>query len=207
MKNILFWVAFAVLVLGIVCLRYSYTRGSIENWEPVHLPFPGPGLVVAYPFRIESRGRFEVQLSVPMTDNNTLGGIPQKPPIKSNLMVKIKSLYEKNNFKNTQYIKEFSNYGGGGFSRTYFFTGATFELPRKGDYRIEIVNEDYDEVLDNCSRTGGMIRLMRYEKLETGLLYGLLHALAYVLITISIISMIIIRILENLKNDFSKTIL
>ena len=199
MKTILFWVAFAVLVLGIVCLRYSYTRGSIRNWGPVHLPFPGPGLVVADPFRIENSGRFDVQLIVPIADDYNSVGMPPVPNQKSKLKITIDSFDEKNNFKNTQYIGSFRHSGEVGFSRTYFFTGATFELPRKGNYAIEIVNEDYDGVLDNCSRTGGMIRLMRNEKLETGLLYGLLHALAYVLITISLIGMIIIRILEYLK--------
>ena len=46
--------------------------------------------------------------------------------------------------------------------------GPTIELPRTGNYRIEIVNEDYDGVLDNCSRTGGIIELMRNVKLEQG---------------------------------------
>ena len=108
-------------------------------------------------------------------------------------------MYEESNFRNTQYIEEFWNYGNSESLRINLFKGATIELPQKGDYKIEIVNEDYDGVLDNCSRTGGMIRLMRDEKLETGLLYGLLHALAYVLITISITGMVIIRILENCK--------
>jgi len=89
------------------------------NWEPVHLPFPGAGLIVAYPFYIENGGRFEIQLSVPMADDNVSVGIPPQPPIKSNLKVIIKSLYEEDNFRSTQYIEEFSNYGGGGASHTY----------------------------------------------------------------------------------------
>jgi len=199
MKNILFWLAFAFLVLGIICLRYSYTRGSLENGNPINLPFPGYGLIVADPFHIENGGRFDVRLIVPIADDNTSVGMLTVPPIKSNLKITIYSQNEERAFKNSQYIKEFKHYGDGGFSRINLFKGATIELPRRGDYAIEISNEDYSGVFENCSRTGGMIQLARDEKLETGLLYGLLHALAYVLITISIISLAFIRIIENCK--------
>ena len=199
MKNILFWAALAILVLGFGCLYVRYTRGDIENWNPVNLPFPGAGLVVAYPFYIENSGRFEVQLIVPIADDYNSVGMPPVPPNpKSKLKITIDSFDGKKNFQDTQYIEEFRHAGGGGFLRTYFFIGTTIELPRKGNYAIEIVNEDYDEVFENCGRTGGMIRLKRDGKLpEAGLFYGLLHALGYACISISIISIIIIRILEN----------
>jgi len=199
MKNILFWLALVVLILGFICLHVRYTRGSNENGNPVNLPFPGAGLSVAYPFYIENEGKFEIRLSVPILEDVPLGGIPQKLPIKSKIKVTIRSLYEENNFKNTQYIEEFWNYGNSESLRVNLFRGATIELPRKGDYKIEIVNEDYDGILDNCSKTGGMIKLVRDEKLETGLFYALLNIFGYACITISLIGMVIIRILENRK--------
>ena len=196
MKNILF--CWALIVLGIVCLRYSSTRGSDENTIPVTLPFPEPGLVVAYPFHIANGGRFNVQLIVTMAGDNASVGMLTKSPIKSNLKVTVDSLDEKNNFKNTQYIESFRHSEVGGFSNIYFFTGPTVKLPRKGNYSIEIVNEGYDVVFENFGRTGGIIRLKRDEKLlGTGWLHGLLHALGYVCISISIISMRIIRIIDN----------
>jgi len=200
MKNILFGITLAVLVIGIVCLRFSYTRDSNENWNPINVPFPRAGLVVKYPFYIDNGGRFEVQLSVSMVDDNTSVGMLPKPPIKSKLKVTIESFSsEKKIFRSTQYIEEFRNFGGGKSPRPYFFTGATIELPRKGNYTIEIVNENDDGIIDNCNNTCGIIELRRDEKLETGLLYGLLHALAYVLIVISIIGMAVIKVLENFK--------
>jgi len=200
MKNIQFWSVLAILILGIACLRFSYTRGSIENWAPVHLPFPGAGLVVASSFHIESGGKFDLSLSIPMS-GEILGGIPPQPPVNS--MLKVTIIGEKK-FEDIQHIKKFQHSGGGGFSRTYFYSGSIIKLPRKGNYKIEIANEDNDEIFENCSKTGGMIRLVRYEKLETGLLYGLLHMLSYIIIAISIVGMMIIGISMHFKKSISK---
>jgi len=201
MKNIMFWITLVILVLGLGCLHVRYTRGSNENGNPVNLPFPGAGLVVAYPFYIENGGRFEVRLIVPIADAYNSVGMPPTPPNpKSKLKITIDSFDGEKEFRNTQYIEEFRHIGGGRFLRTYFFTGATIELPQKGDYSIEIMNEDYDEVFENCSKTGGMIQLRRDEKLpEAGLFYALLCVLGYGLISISIVGMVIIKVLENLK--------
>ena len=107
-----------------------------------------------------------------------------------------------NDFRNTQYIEEFRSYGSIRSSRINLFKGATIELPRKGDYKIEIVNEDHDGTFDNCSKTGGIIRLSRDEKQpEAHLRYLLLHVLAYVLIIISIIGMVIFGITTNFKSN------
>jgi len=202
MKNIIFGAALAILVLGIGCLYVRYTRGAIENINPVNLPFPGTGLAASSSFHIENGGEFEVQLSISMADDNTSVGKLPKPPIKSKLKLMIRSSAGEKNFKTTQYIEEFRSFaasGGDGYSRAYFFIGATIELPRKGIYIMEILNEDHDDVLDNCSKAGGMIKLVRDEKLETGLFYALLHIIGYACITISIISLVFIKITENCK--------
>ena len=199
MKNRLFWPTLVVLVLGITCLHFTYTRGSVENNEPVNLPFPGIGFVVADSFHIENGGRFDVDLSVPMLGEISVSG-HSDPPIKCKLKVTISGM-DGNDFRNIQYIEEFKSWGGGGFSRTIFYRGLIIDLPRGGDYKIEIVNEDYDGVFENCSKTGGMLQLVRYIKKPTEdyLLYTLLHVLSYVLIIVSIIGMVIFGILANFK--------
>jgi len=194
MKNIRFWLTLTILLLGIACLRFSYTRGSIENWAPVHLPLPGAGLVVASYFHIESGGTFDLTIVIPISDDNNSVGLPVLPPIKS--MLKVTTTGE-DEFINTQYVKEFQLFSETMASHLYHFRGSAIILPRKGDYKIEIVNEDYDGIFENCSKTGGMIRLERFDRLETGLLYGLLHVLSYALIAISIIGMIYCNFSKN----------
>jgi len=201
MKNVLFWTILTILLLGIVSLHFRYTRGGVENWQLANFPFPGAGLSVAEIFHIENGGIFCLELSVPEIGEIPIG-IPPKPPIKSRLKITIIGK-NGNNFKDTRYIEEFKSSGGGGYSRTFFYTSATIELPRRGDYKIEIINEDHDEIFENCSKTGGMIRLVRNYKqtTETHLRYLLLHVFSYALIIISIIGMVIFGITTNFKSN------
>jgi len=87
MKNILFWVALALLILGIVSFHFRYTRGGVENWELANLPFPGPGLVVAGTFHIENGGEFNLDISVPMLGEISASRSPS-PPIKCRLKIR-----------------------------------------------------------------------------------------------------------------------
>jgi len=196
-KNILFWAALALLVLGIVSLHFRYTRGGDENWELANLPFPGAGLVVASTFHIENGGKFDLKLNVPMSGEISVG-MPPQPSIKSRLKV---TIVGENGFKNTEYVEEFKSEGLIGFSHIFFFSGLTIDLPRGGDYSIEIVNEDREGIFENCSKTGGMIRFVRYytKPTETYLRYLLWHMLSYTLIIISIIGMVIFGILMHFK--------
>jgi len=187
MKNIRLWFVLTILVFGIACLRFSYTRGSIENWAPVHLPFPGSGLIVASSFHIESGGKFDLTIVIPISGDNNSVRLPVLPPIKS--MLKVTTTGE-NEFINTQYIEAFWLSGETGASHVYHFKGSQIILPKKGKYKIEIVNEDYDGIFENYSKAGRMIKLERFEKLETSLLYGLLHVLSYIIIAISIVGMV-----------------
>ena len=200
MKNILFCVALALLVIGIVSLHFRYTRGGDRNWELVNLPFPGAGLVVGGIFNIENGGEFDLDISVPMLGEISASMPPSPPPIKCRLKVTVVGI-NGIDFENTQYIEEFRSYGGGGFSRTIFYNGAKIELKQKGGYSIEIVNEDRDGIFENCSKTGGMIQLVRYytKPTETYLRYLLWHVMSYALIIISIIGMVIFGILANFK--------
>jgi len=197
MKKGLFWPILVVLALGITCLHFIYTRGGAGNWELANLPFPGPGLVVASAFHIENGGKFDLELNVPMSGEISVG-MPPRPSIKSRLKV---TIVGENGFKNTKYVEEFESTGLIGFSHIFLFSGLIIELPRKGDYSIEIVNEDYDGIFENCSKTGGMLQLVRDngKPTETYLLYTLLHTLSYALIIISIVGMVIIGILANFK--------
>ena len=198
MKNTLFWSILVVLALGIICLHFSYTRGGVKNWELANLPFPGAGLVVASTFHIENGGKFDLELNVPMSSQIS-GRMPPRPPIKTKLKVTIAG---GNNFRNTQYIEEFKSFGLVGFERIILYSsGSTIKLPRKGDYSIEIVNEDHNSVFENCSKTGGMIRLVRDngQITETYLRYLLLHVLSYALTIVSIVGLVIFGISMHFK--------
>jgi hypothetical protein len=170
------------LLIGIISLHLAFTVGSVDNWQPVQLPFPSAGHAVSYPFRIASSGRFEIAVATPIeTDKYTIG-LSDTPPVSCDLQLILTGAHD---FKMEQQIKTLRRSGRSVSCNLDYFTSEPVNLPQKGDYVLQI---DSKIDVEPFRHEGAMLSFTRSENpVDSAVRYLIIKVGSYVLIVLALI--------------------
>lgn len=171
-------------VLGILCglvfLHVAHTLGSENNWCPVSLPFPSPGIAVATPFHVESSGNLRVEVSSPIESGKAALALPAISPMTCDLALLITN---DEGFSLVRRISTLSHVGRSTPCGLDYYADAPVELPARGDYSLAISNRTGT---GTTSPRGAMIRFTRFERpVESALRYPMLEVASYVIVVLS----------------------
>jgi hypothetical protein len=132
--------AFLTLCCGAATFVVTTYIVSLQNTVPAYLALPGPGYRVASPFHIYSGGKFVLSVAVPMRrpfDSSAITLLPESP-IKCDLLADIRG---PGGLKHTSSIKALTYEGSAEGCNLNHYEYGSFNLPRRGDYVLEIANQ------------------------------------------------------------------
>jgi hypothetical protein len=163
-------VMITAIAVGAALLRFSLANGSSNNWTPVHLPYPRPGVVLTDSFSLESGGRFELQIITPGSSSGSAAATPVLRRLQLRLAVT-----GPNGYRITRAILDLQR--AGWYERFEMFAaGDVIELPSRGKYDIVLESIDRDPLF---TERGAIVQLVRMQPVGPDLLYSVAEWAAY----------------------------
>jgi hypothetical protein len=175
------FVAAIAIAGGVILLRFSFANAGPANWTPVCLPFPGKGLAVTDLFRLESPGRFRLQVVTPVRPDGEGTQKSTDSALTGRLIVDIST---PDNIELKRVITTFRFSGTAGDAVTYAGDGP-IELPAAGNYEISLKT---DLAVDAFRENGAMIQLVRLSPVGPEMMYPIARWTAYGLFVIALVS-------------------
>ncbi len=164
--------AVATIFVGAALLRFCILNGAEENWKPIQLPFPAPGMSVSDRFRLASGGKFVLRVvtSVPKAEQTAINREVASIDVAATF-----AITGPEGFRITQTITRLESSSWSGDTESY--TAADmFALPRRGEY--DFVFQNGKRVALFADR-GGIIQFDRLAPSGYGLTYLVAEGLAY----------------------------
>jgi hypothetical protein len=168
-------------------LHHVLTVVGSTDWEPVTLPFPGDGLTVRQSFLISSPGTFDIHVETASADSQHVG-MEELPPAVCALRVTIS---QENGFLTAKTITALRRHSLIGFGHIDIYeSNETFDLPRRGEYTIELSSKADVPVF---AHHGGVVHLSRYQTgiVEQIIMYHLERIAAYIILFLSTIGILV----------------
>ncbi|MGO9483418.1 MAG: hypothetical protein ACLPX9_02370 [Rhodomicrobium sp.] len=175
-------ITIGALVISSVCFACSLYVTSSRNWEPLELPFPGPGFEVADVFTITTSGLFRMEAVVPVHIDPNERALPELEPLNYKLMLEIDG---PNGIKIEQDISSLRHSGRFYFGKVDYYESDALTLPSIGNYEFHLKNVGAAET---CPNTGAMVRLTRfYRPTEFVLAAGIVEGLGWIALVVGAI--------------------
>jgi hypothetical protein len=170
--------AFAALATAAASFAAAIYLTGPENWRPVQLPLPGPGLEVATPFEIMTAGNFRLEVQVPMQPGSSTQPLNSNAPrVSSNFHLTIEG---PDGFRNDQSVTEFVGGSRYVWGNIEYYSAEPLALPQRGNYKFRLANLGQ---AGTFQERGAMAIFTRYQhSTEAYLESSLLRSLGWIML-------------------------